>query len=527
MLPSYSSRPGILRAALAPVVFVVAASASGPVLGQPVLAQTSDDADAVEATPDVEPSGDDTDDGVEADASATDAPSEYGVAPDGLEWTSDGQLRLTPDALFERVDQHSLLLAASAAAIDRAEARRLEARYAAYPSFRVRAGLAPAPRITVGQDEDGNYVVEDDDRTELETFSQVVSVGIRMESSATIPITTFGQIRLARQLADIGIDVAELEYDKQRREDRFDAWQAHLALQWWRVIEPLLDEANQRLDEAEEELDWAIDDGDHDARGTLRELRIARPELVSLESEARNTAFLARSGLVQGLALDDAFTVQRLDDDAGGEPPSLDAVLAFARDHRPDAALLEAAVDAAELDRRRRAREYAPEIAFITSLNAAYTPTVTDLTGPFIYDPYNRFGIGFSIGLNWRINPFVQAARVRGATAELDRVSALRDAAWAGIALDVERAWRDAESARRLVLAYEDALRAAEAERNQTAFQYDQGLAEYSDFAEPLKTWYETAADYWTAVLQYRIAVARLGLACGADDLTAWPPVGE
>lgn len=437
---------------------------------------------------------------------------------------TDGPLHLTPELLLERVDAMSPMISIAELEAQSATWRRVEARYAAYPSFSVRAGVAPAPRISVDLNEDGQPILSQDSRTEAELLSDIVSLGYSADLTVTVPLTTFGRIRVARQLADVGVDVAELRVEAARAESRFEAWRALLVLQWYRPVSQLLREAEGRLDEAEEELEWQIDDGEFALRSTLRELIIGRTQFVELRTEADSVARLARHAMQVSLGLPAGFTVDAIDDTVPrDEPPSLDEVLAVARAHRIDLRMLDAAVDAAMLQVRMRRREFAPSLGFVADVSARYAPTVTDLSGPFVYDPYNRFSPGLAIGLQWNVNVFTQVARLHRAESQLAVAEASQDAAWLGIQLEIAEAYFDATGAREVFASYADAIRSAEAELNQTTFQYDQGLADFDDLSGPLRTYYETAGEYWKAVLDYRIALASLALACGAEDLSGWP----
>lgn len=436
------------------------------------------------------------------------------------------------DEVLRLAEALSPLVLAQEAELAMAATRRFEATWNRFPRFRADLMVAPAPRVELEIDpETGEldpFSNRESDRELLDSILGGAGLRVSGEISAILPITTFGRIRLARNLADIGVDVAEIERDAAIAESRFEAFRAYRTVQWYREVDRLLRDAAEALDAAEEELEWAIDDGDRTARTSLRQLTIARTDFVTLRGDADQLGLVARHLLALTLGLETSFRAERLPEVHPEDgPPSLERVLEVARAERPDYALLDQAVHAAEMDQMLRMRQLMPDLFFAARLSGAYTPTVDDVSGPFITDNYNRFGYGFLVGLRWNMNPATVVARARRAEAQRDVAVAQRDAAWLGIEYEITEAYFAAESRRQILLSSHDSLRAADAWLNQTQFQYDQGLADYQDLKDPLETYYRTAGGYYEAILRYELAVADLAIKCGWEQLTVWPGADE
>ena len=439
---------------------------------------------------------------------------------------------VTLDEVLRLAESRSPLVAVGNAEVEMAATRRFEAIWNRFPRFRADLSVAPAPRVELEVDPDTGeldpFSNRDSDRELLDSILGGAGLRVAGEISAIVPITTFGRIRLARQLADVGVEVAEIERDAAIAESRFEAFRAYRTIQWYREVDRILRDAEEALDSAEEELEWAIDDGDRTARTSLRQLTIARTDFVTLRGDADQVGLVARHVLALTLGLSPSFRAERLPEEfPEGEPPTLEEVLDVAREQRADYALLDQAVRAAELDQMSRMRQLTPDLFFAARLSGAYTPTVDDVSGPFVTDNYNRFGYGFLVGLRWNMNPATVVARARRAEANRDIAIAQRDAAWVGIEYEITEAYHAALSKRAILLSYRDALRSSEAWLNQAQFQYDQGLADYQDLKDPLETYYETAGGYYEAILRYELAVADLAIKSGWDELTAWPTATE
>lgn len=440
----------------------------------------------------------------------------------------DAPVLVTLDEVLERAAAVSPLALIEEAQEELARTRLLEARWQRGPRIRFDSTVSPAPRVELEVDPNTGELDPFSNReTDAELLESIIGgagLSFRNELSAVLPLTSFGKIRIARQLAEVGIDVEGIERDVAIAESQFEALRAYLTVQWYREVDRLLREAEGRLDDAAEQLEWDIDDGVPHARTSLRQLRIARTDFASLRADADEAGLLARHALVTSLALPIDFRAERLDESMpSGEVPELDAVLEYSRANRADFQLLESASRAADLQHLLRVRTWTPDVYFAARLNHAWTPTVDDVSGAFINDPYNRFGFGFLFGLRWNMNPGVTAARVRRAEAQSAIVEAQREAAWLGIELEVTEAYLEATGKRNVLISYDDALRAANAWLNQVQFQYDQGLADYEDLKDPLETYYRTAGGYYEALLRYRLAVANLAMKCGATDFLRWP----
>lgn len=158
------------------------------------------------------------------------------------------------------------------------------------------------------------------------------------------------------------------------------------------------------------------------------------------------------------------------------EAPSIDEVLRFAMQTRPDAGLLNAALDAREADRQVKWREFVPDLFFALKLSSAYSPTVQDVSGPFVYDQFNKFNFGVALGLRWNLNFFSVAARALRADAQVRQQPLNRMPDYSASKLRFGKRISKRLGKRAVLLSFFDAVSAAEAWLNQVSFQYDRGL---------------------------------------------------
>ena len=434
--------------------------------------------------------------------------------------TASGPL-VTLQQVLEAADAHPLVGSERSQRAE-AAARAAEASWARFPRIDILATLAPVPTINIS--DPSNPTADRRDETDLlnDLFGDT-NPYYRVEAKAVQPLYTFGKITLARELASVGLRAADVEVEKARLEARFAAYRAYRAVQWHGETDTLLREAFDRLKTARDKIEIRIEDGAPGARTDLRKLLISMPTVVSARSAADEVGLTARESLAAQFDLEPDFAPEPFESTTGSEPPPLESVLAFARAHRPDSQLLLLAVQGRELEATLGWRQLTPDFFATASVGGAYAPSITDVSGPFVVDPYNRFGMAFFVGLKWDPDLFRKLAQITRLDAQAESTRQSRLAALAGIEIEVRTAYHEVAGKRAVVAAYQEAFRAADAWLKQVWFQYSQGLAEFTEVEDPLKQFYQVAGARLKAILELQVAQANLAIKCGSDTFAAWP----
>lgn len=446
-------------------------------------------------------------------------PSEQGVpAP-----TSDDAPALDDDVLTLDDALRIALERAPTLAIARSETevailRRFAAQMERAPQFTFTVAAGPGPIGSHYRDDDGNLV---------DNLRYIGGLSLGGEARVVVPVSTFGKIKLAKELADMGIEAAELAEDVAALEARYEAFRAYTGLQWYHRMVPVLGEVAQRMDQAEMELEDRLEDGDFSARTSLRQLTIYRAEIVKLQGELKQVGFLAQQAIRLVLDLPPDIKVTAFDDSVPpkNDLPPVEQLLAYALEHRPDFRRLQIAVDASEHAIRLQRRMLAPNAFFQARGAIIYTPTIEGSRPGISVTPdrFNDLSGELLVGLRWDIQPGRHRAAVRMAEQKAQTVQHQRDGAMMALELQIQQAWLEAEQHLELARAQFDARSAAQAWLNQRAFQFDQGLVSFDDLVDPLKAYYEAVGSYYEALLRYKLHVAHLGVLIGWEDPTTLP----
>lgn len=424
---------------------------------------------------------------------------------------------LTLDEALSLAEERAPTLAIARSETETAILRRFQAKMERVPQITLTAAAGPGP---IGVDR-----VRADGSVE-EEIRFIGGITLGGEARIVVPVSTFGKVKLAKELAEMGIDAAELAEDVARLEARYEAYRAFTGLQWFYRMAPVIAEVEGRMAQAKEMLEDRLDDGDFTARTSLRQLTIFSAEIVKMRGDLNQVGFLAQQAmrLVLGLPEDTPVTefeeLQLRSDDL----PAVATLVEYAQQHRPDYRRLQIAVDAADQAVRLQRRMGTPNAFFQARGGVIYTPTVDGAPGfTVIQNRFNDLNGEIMLGLRWDIQPGRQRAAVLLAEQRAQTVRAQQQGAVVGLELQIREAHMNAQQQLELVIAQNDARRAAEAWLNTRALQFDQGLASFEDLVDPLKAYYESLAAYFEALLRYKLHVANLGMLVGWDDPTSLP----
>lgn len=455
----------------------------------------------------------------DADSPLENAPTAYDPAVDTHydAWTGDEALTL--EQALDLAVQYSPTLRTARSETEEAVLQRFAIRMERAPEFTITAGMGPGPKSVNHRTNSKGERTHD--------LSYLGGVALGGEGRVVVPLTTFGKIKLATELAELGIENAELEEEVARQETRYEAFRAYTGLQWYRKMKPLIDEVFDRLDEAEDMLEDRLDEGDFSARNEIRELTIRRADVVKMEGEIEQVGFLSKHAMRLVLGLPDTVELTALEDEAPARDalPPVEDLLEYALEHRPDYSRIQIAHKAADQNVRLQKRMMTPDAFFHARGEVIYTPTIRGARPGIseIPDRFNDLSGEVLVGLRWKIQPGRHRAKVRMAEQKRETVNEQLESAKLGLELQIHEAWQDTKQQLELVRAQSQAQRAASAWLKQRAFQFDEGFADFESLIDPLKAYYESLGKYYEALLRYKMHVAHLSVMIGHEDLSSLP----
>lgn len=401
-------------------------------------------------------------------------------------------------------------VAEARAGLKKKEADRQRAWFTPYSELKATGIAGAAPSLT------GTNVYSPDSDVAL---SSDMSLAWQAGVQWTVPLWTFGKIEHAWEAADANVTVGQHEVVKAEHEVLLDVRRAFYGLQFARDALRLATEAEKRIAKHLGRLEREVEAGDGDDIALLK-LKMQREELVARISEARKQERIARAGLrfltgVRGEFDIPAGPLARVKHRLG----PLARYLSAARLHRPEINMARAGVLARQAQVRLERSQFYPNLGVGMTWKWARAPEITDQQNPFARDSANFHYGGVGLALEWDFDLLPTAARLAGARAELEKMRATERYALGGVGVEVEQAYAEVEDAERRLEAYERATRYAKQWLVKVQQGIDIGTFEDEDLVDPAKEYALKRFSVMNATFDYNIAVARLALATGWEEI--------
>jgi outer membrane protein TolC len=329
----------------------------------------------------------------------------------------------------------------------------------------------------------------------------------------TEPLYTFGKIGHARAAARAGVDAQSALADEAAGDLAVDAARAYWGLKVARELGAMLDDGIEEIDHALADME-----GKTDKKTGKPEISIQdRQRIAVLAAEAK--AQRAEAAQAEGQALAGVRALIGVADGDIDDAPLVaidrDVPGALSADGRPQLRAANAGAHAADELADMEASQYWPDIALVASGVYSKAQGADDPPSAFAYDPYNRYGAGIVLGMQWTLEPWNVKARSDRARAEAHKAHAQADLAALGARYDADSAIAEAKASKDKVAAAATGEKAAKAWLASVLQSQAIGVAESRDLADSYIAWFQMRARWAAAVLQWNVAVVRLGRATG------------
>jgi outer membrane protein TolC len=344
--------------------------------------------------------------------------------------------------------------------------------------------------------------------------------------SGIVPLYTFGKIETALDAAGANVRVSEWDMEKTRQQMRMDVRRAYYGLQLARDAGYVIDDAKGRLDKGIEGIKDKIAKGDPNV-GDVDRLRLEtfKQEITAQSLQAPKNEAYAIAALRFMSGVQTGFDI--VDEPLKLPDRPLVAIAQYleaARVLRPDVNMARAGVIA-----RKRMAEYnraklLPDFGLGLGADFASTPSAVQQQNVFASDPFNHFSYYFAFGLKWNLDLLPQAARARGAEAQLEETQALERLALGNAMLEVEKAYADAVEAKTREETWDKAEHKTKEWISIVQDHIELGTWDERQLMEPLRAYGNARVQHLYALMDYNLAMSNLALASGWDGAA---PSGE
>jgi outer membrane protein TolC len=477
----------------------------------------------------------------------------YGPRPDGV-----------PAITREQIIRYGLDNPYVHAAEEQVEAMRallLQAKFAWVPIVKTSAVLSPGAAIECDdislQGEEGPFSFQycraagdpetgagrdGSEPTDLQTvggyFGRIARAGIamRLQADFVAPITTFGKIVTAKQLAKLGVELADYQRMATEHDTILRIYEAHAALLLARESIGILKDAWKIVQDERVKIEVDLGLGpdgqpafdadpatlnpDRDPDDLTR-LEVGEIELAERMREARMIEAKALAALwaIAGSAAPRGFDVAEptLQADAvEGGLADLDHYRSLALKNRPEAKLADAGVQARKTQEKLARMNFLPDLGAVVRLGYGYgNAASTEMRTLYYTGRLNYSNIYFGLAMNWDLDFHNDAFALKRAQAHRREAEYKREAARRLLLLEVEEAYRgvlDAEQQLRFVeLGRDKSWKLVISEQTSSSI----GASNFEDLRRALTKWAEFEFKRFEAVMKRNVALAKLSRATG------------
>ncbi len=333
------------------------------------------------------------------------------------------------------------------------------------------------------------------------------------------PIYTFGLISNLRAAAEHGVNAQRAGVDKTATEVALRVREAYYGFLLFKELKTLLGDLHEQMLKAVDRLDILVQGG-YAAEEDLFKLRTFQGELEKNLNLADRGIAVAKDALRTWTGLDASTDVELADAfvPALRDLPAVEVFIQEAKDKRPEFVQFREGIRAKRALLEAERAKYWPTVFFGIQASVAYAPNRDRiLNNAFVRDPLRHAFVGPVVGLKYDLDFGITAGKVREALAEVEKLEALSSLANEGIPLQVQKAYREVEEAHQNMLALDSAFQNAKKWVVTAIANFDLGIAETKDLADAVLAMAKTRSEYFQAVFNYQMGIARLENAAGRD----------
>ena len=391
------------------------------------------------------------------------------------------------------------------------QSQRAQADAARFAQFEITVVGGPSPRAR------GNQITSPDSKFDPD----ITGVFGRAIFSIVQPLYTFGKISSFRKAAQHGIAVSKAQVQQKATEIAMVVHQAYYGYLLATALENLAleigDQLNKTLDKAQRQLDAGAPGVDNI---DVFKLQTFQGELNKQLNDIRQGKALAITGLHTLLGLEPGLPITLADTTLEPLTRNIDAVSQYVKDAqhlRPEFTQAREGVKAYEALVRAAKADYYPVFFAGVFGSLAEATNRETFTNPFVFDQLHDDVIAPVIGLRWKMDLGITAAKVDEVEAQLGQIQQKHALAEQGIPFQVRQAYLELEQHKANIEATEQGFRSGRRWLVAASSNFDLGVGPGKDVADAAVAYAKLRASYFQAVYNYNVGIAKLEHTAGRD----------
>lgn len=341
----------------------------------------------------------------------------------------------------------------------------------------------------------------------------------KFQVSAVQPVFTWGAINKAVEAAKYGADAAQHRFEVSKSELELRFFDLYFSYVLALEIERLLDEAQDKVDQIEQQISDMQDEGDPDLDDSeVFKFEIFKSEFEIQKAEVQENMAFVKQTWNYVLRNDQGIVYEpqvRYLDPVGAEIEELDFYQDAAFNNRPELQALRAGELATETFISSLKKQNLPGLYLAGYIDFANTPNRPRQSNPFIQNTTNLFTGGFGFTIRQNLNFFSMKANLERSKIELKKVTFAQDAAKDGIILEVNNNYKAAALSNVKIEKTDEALITSKRWLRQEQLDYDFGMGDVKDLIDAMKKELELKLQLKERTFEYNSSLAKLNKSAG------------
>jgi outer membrane protein TolC len=425
---------------------------------------------------------------------------------------------LTLAELVKRAREKDSRVEEASAELRKFQALHQQAKWAWFPKFEITVGAGgPTPEAR-NDGLGGPPTTEASLKGDLD-FGRV-GVTVFSTGNAVLPLYTFGKLSALEKAGAQGPVLGEALRERARDEAGFQAAQAYFGYQLARSGQKQLEDVSKRLEDAAGRIDALLkEESPQVSQVDTYKVRYFRQLVEARRADVQQGLQLAQTaiGLLANAEPGEAVEVveEDLEPEEEREPPTLEAALKLAAEHRPELTAITAGIAAREAEVFIRERAFFPDLGLAGFYDVRYTSSATRQRDPFAFDRFNDRVVGLGLVMRGTFDIPIKDAQLDQARAELDKLRAQEKQLRAGIRLEVTKVHGELVAAWARARAFTDAEKQTRRWVTAAFAAFDLGTGETRDLVDAFTAYAQASSDKSKSWHDVRVGMAALARVTG------------
>ena len=344
---------------------------------------------------------------------------------------------------------------------------------------------------------------------------------VRLEGQFVYPLYTWGKITNGINAASKGVEQEYANVEQKKAEAAREVKEFYYTLQYTQEVKSLLGNVRDGFQKAV----TAADERIKESKGKISQLDVLNLKIgyagVAKEvGKLDNGIELTKAALLRVMGLPQTISFIPAEPALTPQPAhikDLDYYVQQLFKNRPEWHRLLLGIQAKEAELALTRSDYFPAFFLAVPIRYGYAPGRSRQTNPFAYDNFNFGAAGPVLGLRWNFDINGTAAKVARSEAELMKLQTQKKTAENSFPVEVKEAYLNVKETQERVKITEEGRKAGRTLVALSSANFELGIGEPQDIFLGLGNYTRAANDYYEAVRDYNIALAKLSLVVGEE----------